>query len=88
VFTVPPLPGQSGIVIDAPAASFVDQAPVASVRASDREPVCACVELTVKLVMALPPPDVFAVHPSVDPDSKPQFMHEGPVVQVTGATFW
>lgn len=85
---MPPLPGQSGIVIDAPAASFVDQAPVAIVSASEREPVCACVELTVKLVMALPPPAVSAVHPSVDPDSKPQFMQAGPVLQFTGAAFW
>jgi len=82
-----PLPGHRGTKIDAPAASFVDQAPTASVIASDREPVCACDELTLKLVMALPL-FVFAVHPSVVPDSKPQFMQAAPDVQATAAVFW
>lgn len=89
VFTVPPLPGQIGTVIDAPAASLFDQAPTANVMASECVPLCACDELTVMLVMALTvtlEPLVSAFQPSVPLSSKPQFMQAPPVVQLTVAT--
>ena len=66
---------------------FVDQSPMARVMASECEPVWAMDELMVTFVMPLPPPEVSPAQPSAVPDSKPQFMQAGPVVQETAAMF-
>jgi hypothetical protein len=82
-----PFPEHKGAAIVMPGDWFVEYEPMLNVTASERVPVWARDELTVMFVTP-PAPDEAPPHPSVVPDSNPQYMQLLPFVHASGLVAW